>query len=391
MPALFLRTGEPRSFAEYTFRVRIPKIIQDVLETAFLPSEGALALGRLRDEIKQGSIRGLEEDADDRPFWDSVTNPILGRSWFDAPYFLAESFFYRRLLEATGYFRDRKGQGRDPFGHQKQTELLFARDKVQDFLRSLPRNPTEKLRALLLGSLFGNRADLSHDTSKAFAREKANASDLIVDQSDLVSAHICSSNVNKLAIILDNAATELVFDLALVDHLLAEGLVREVELHAKPHPIFVSDALATDVVAAIAMLAESDGPLGALGERLIIAISSGRVRMRTHWFYSSSLFYAEMPDDLAADLSRADLVLLKGDVNYRRLLCDLRWPMTTDFSAVTAHFPAPLAALRALKAEIVVGLSPGQAEALAKEDASWLVNGRRAVLQARIAGNGRTF
>jgi hypothetical protein len=38
--------------------------------------------------------------------------------------------------------------------------------------------------------------------------------------------------------------------------------------------------------------------------------------------------------------------------------------------------------LRTLKGELIVGLKPGQAEAVAAADPAWLVNGRRGVIQA---------
>ncbi len=90
------------------------------------------------------------------------------------------------------------------------------------------------------------------------------------------------------------------------------------------------------------------------------------------------------PRDLYADYRGATLVILKGDVNYRRLLNDAHWPPTTSFSQVTGYFPAPLAALRILKAELIVGLPSGQAERLAAEDPEWLVNGQRGIIQARL-------
>ena len=83
-------------------------------------------------------------------------------------------------------------------------------------------------------------------------------------------------------------------------------------------------------------------------------------------------------------LAGADLVVVKGDANYRRLLGDAHWPPTASFARATRHFPARLAALRTLKAEIIVGLEPGEAERLRAEDPSWLVNGRRGVVQARL-------
>jgi hypothetical protein len=55
------------------------------------------------------------------------------------------------------------------------------------------------------------------------------------------------------------------------------------------------------------------------------------------------------------------------------------------FADAVSYFPAPLVALRTLKGEIITGLAPGQTERLAAEDPAWLVNGRRGVIQARLA------
>jgi hypothetical protein len=80
-------------------------------------------------------------------------------------------------------------------------------------------------------------------------------------------------------------------------------------------------------------------------------------------------------------LARSDLVVLKGDVNYRRLLDDRHWPHTTPLGKAATYFPAPFLLLRTLKSEIQIGLAPGQAESLTAEDPDWLINGRRGLIQ----------
>ena len=76
--------------------------------------------------------------------------------------------------------------------------------------------------------------------------------------------------------------------------------------------------------------------------------------------------------------------MVKGDANYRRLLGEAHWSPTTSFSQAAGYFPAPLVALRTLKAEIIVELRSGEAERLQTEDPAWLVNGRRGVVQASL-------
>jgi len=73
--------------------------------------------------------------------------------------------------------------------------------------------------------------------------------------------------------------------------------------------------------------------------------------------------------------------VVKGDVNYRRLLDDRHWPHDARMEDIACYFPAPFVTLRTLKGEIMVGLQPGQAETLQAEDPEWLINGKRGVIQ----------
>jgi len=105
--------------------------------------------------------------------------------------------------------------------------------------------------------------------------------------------------------------------------------------------------------------------------------------LHTAPFWTSCLMFRQMPLDLAGELAKADLVILKGDVNYRRLLDDRHWPHTARLEEIAAYFPAPFLVLRTLKGEIMVGLEPGQAEQLAAQDPTWLINGKRGIIQLR--------
>jgi hypothetical protein len=173
-------------------------------------------------------------------------------------------------------------------------------------------------------------------------------------------------------------------DLALVDFLLGEGLVEQVAFHLKQQPFFVSDTMPRDVEAGLAALPHGGQAARALGERTQEHLARGRLRLYTHWFYVTSLFYFQLPDDLRAELAAADLVIFKGDVNYRRLIGEVHWPPTTPFAQTTAYFPAPLVALRTCKGELIVGLAEGEAERLQAEDPAWMVNGRRGLVQAKV-------
>jgi len=88
-----------------------------------------------------------------------------------------------------------------------------------------------------------------------------------------------------------------------------------------------------------------------------------------------------MPASLRRKLSEADLLISKGDANYRRLLGDRHWPFTTPFDDIVGYLPAPLLALRTFKSEVAAGLHPEQVADLDKNDPDWLINGKWGVIQ----------
>ena len=387
-----LTTSEPGSFARDTFVRRVPDILADTRwRLGPIPDEVAAALTDLDQELRGGTLRALREATADAAQWAVASAPFVGRSWLDLPWYFAEAFFYRRLLEATGYFGDGALGGRDPFGHHKAEEWapLEGPRRCAELLHTLPGDAAGRLRALLLGSLWGNRADLSYNVARELGAFVGAASDLLVDDSEAVVRWLHGPDADhrpkRIVLVADNAGTELLMDLALIDHLLNAGLVQQVDMHVKAHPFFVSDTIAADVDIARRALADSGHELTrGLGDRIERLLHQGRLRLSAHPFYTSSGFYPELPADLRAQLAASDLVILKGDANYRRLCSDARWPPSTPFADVVAAFPAPLVALRTLKAEVVVGLPDGMAEKLAAEDARWMVNGRRGLVQARL-------
>jgi len=91
--------------------------------------------------------------------------------------------------------------------------------------------------------------------------ERAN---LLVDDTARVWDFVRSRPRRRLVIIADNAGTELLMDLALVDFLLSEGLVERVALHVKQQPFFVSDTMPRDVEAGLAALSRGDPAARAL-------------------------------------------------------------------------------------------------------------------------------
>ncbi|MGW3731260.1 ARMT1-like domain-containing protein, partial [Streptomyces sp. NPDC000851] len=85
-----------------------------------------------------------------------------------------------------------------------------------------------------------------------------------------------------------------------------------------------------------------------------------------------------------AEFAAATVTIVKGDLNYRRLVGDRLWPPTTPFPDVTGYFPGPVAALRTLKSDVICGLDAGTEAALdAAEGRRWRTGGTHALIQVR--------
>lgn len=379
-----IRSNEPGSFPRAVLAERHPALIKLVRDAFPFGRPQHEALDSLLDEITNGVVEPLPPSAGDREQWLEWGRDHLGNPWFDAPFLWAESYFYRRLLEATGYFGPGPWQGIDPFAPFKQAELRGA--VVEEELRTLDAladvPADRRATALLVASLWGNRADLGFRVTSGEPAARATAEYLVADDSDVLWELLPADARSTVGVVADNTARELIPDLILIDHLLEHRRADRVVLHVKPYPYFVSDATTADVVDCLRRLAQAPGEAGKIGARLWDAMATGRVEVRTHPFFCAPLPYEELPADLRAEFGRSGLTILKGDLNYRRLVGDRTWPATTPFADLTAYFPGAVVALRTLKSDVVVGLDRQTLEALESSASAWRTSGTHALIQA---------
>jgi uncharacterized protein with ATP-grasp and redox domains len=378
-----LMCSEAGSFAEHTIAVRKPGVVAMVLAENDYPPEIVAALEALRASLPDGPVPALNEAAPDAVFWARELAAFPGGTWRDLSWFVAESYFYRCILDAVDYFVPGPWQGRDPYALQKQAALVEGLAGLANYHRavSVDLPLEERFRLALRRCLWGNRVGLCNIKVDRDAADELgdDAELLLIDHTAAVWEMVSGGRVVRLDIVADNAGSELISDLSLIDLLLANGLVGLVHLHVKHQPFYVSDTMIPDVEATVAAL-QASPELSALGARLGACLAAGRLVLHDHPFWTTCLHYRQMPTDLLGTLSLADLILFKGDANYRRLVGDAHWPPTTPLEEVADYLPAPFVTIRTLKAEVVVGLAPGQAEVLAQEDPAWLVNGRRGVI-----------
>ncbi|MEU3186559.1 damage-control phosphatase ARMT1 family protein [Streptomyces sp. NPDC006923] len=377
--------SRPGTFARGVLYERHPALIRQVRDAFPYGPRQHRALDILLDEITNGVVEPLDAAEQDHDQWSAWGREHFGRPWSDVPFLWAESYFYRKLLGAVGYFGAGPWRGVDPFAPFKQAELsgtaVEEELRALDTLAELPAG--QRATALLHASLWGNRADLGFRVSAGDADLGDADPGLVADDSATLWSLLPEGTPATVAVVADNAGRELIPDLILIDHLLEHGRAARVVLHVKPGPYFVSDATTADVVDCLRRLLRAPGTAGRTGERLWAAMGAGRLEVRAHPFFCAPFPYEEMPEDLRADFATAGLTILKGDLNYRRLVGDRRWDATRPFGDLTAHFPGPVAALRTLKSDVVVGLSPQTLTGLERSGHAWRTSGTHALIQAR--------
>ena len=217
--------------------------------------------------------------------------------------------------------------------------------------------------------LWGNATDLSllttlsyEDIQKLQGSEarKASEKNIVVNELPAAFAVLNEARKNKpneerrFDIVLDNAGFELFVDLILAGYLLSTGLATQVVLHPKCIPWFVSDVIPMDFANLLNALADpqalytstDDKPNGTpplpLSEKEVGELrflfeqwskfhEDGKLVMRPNRFWTTGGGYWRLPGlepELFEDLKQSELVLFKGDLNYRKLTGDVRTPIS---------------------------------------------------------------
>lgn len=398
-PLLGAETG---SFTEFTVTQRMPDIARRVVKENNFPSDINEKLEHLAHELVSGYVQPLQDDTGaDFSTWQKYLEPYQGQKWIDIPWFVAETYFYRLILNITNYFNPGQWQGIDPFALQKERGLESSLDaiatlcgQVEKWLDSSVEAKTspessnhQALIALLYFDLWGNRVDLSlwsalGGENRAEFDIESQQAHILVDDSEQVANLLTKLKSGRVDFIVDNAGFELICDLCLVDFILSSGVVSQVKLHLKLHPTFVSDATIQDVRHTIDFLANSSkSKVASSGQRLQTHLASEKLILTDDYFWTSPLAAWEMPDTIKNELGEFGLIIVKGDANYRRLLGDRHWDYSTNIADIICYLPSPMVALRTLKSEVAAGIPTDAIAKLEKSDPNWLTNGQWGVIQ----------
>lgn len=262
--------------------------------------------------------------------------------------------------------------------------------------------------------LWGNATDLSlltNMTQEDIQRLQAIEKDLLaerrkfilVDDTEKLWEKLRSLQGGRIDFVLDNSGFEVYVDMILADWLLQSKKASKIVFNCKTIPWFVSDVMPKDMPMMFENCLDSDffpaketrtlqdvDSLVTMVKRWQGYVANGQLEIRSHDFWCTGLSYwymeSEAPE-LFTEMKQSDLVIYKGDLNFRKLVFDCDWPVTTPFKDAIGPSMANnftnIITLRTNKADPVVGLSEEtklDIESRATRE-EWRFSGRYAVVE----------
>lgn len=330
-------------------------------------------------------------------------------TWLNAPWLYTECYLYRLIhtffTTSTPFW-----QQFDMFVSDKRKALVGSKKGTIELVKRFngvlkaiaDKEVTDDatqgalVEEMLQISLWGNATDLSLLTSLSVEQLESKQGKAVRDESkknvlvddttevEAILMKLKSQPLTSIHIVLDNAGFELLADLVFAGFLLESGCAKKIILHGKCMPWFVSDVMKRDLADLVDGFA--DGTTfseidPADNEEIITAgrywqklQGRGALTFLAEPFWTTAHPYgrmAEVDPQLFEKMASGDLVVYKGDLNYRKLTYDKQWPHSTPFKEAIG----PLAekvngrgtrtlALRTAKADVGVGLRPEQEKGL---------------------------
>ena len=386
--------SEKGSFAEFTIRERFPKIFREVCSEQY---DEFIEHTTVADGIKDGDHVGL---AVLKKAVEPYNSKTLKSFFHDEPFFLVEFYFYHLLLCKRNY----RNLGFDFFAFKKDASYKDKGDEYSGYLAQLFKkyeeitaaktNKTENgsdpddeidnlIKKVLRFSLEANTGDLSQ------LREiKSEDVSVLCDETECCIGYLTHKGYDRFDIICDNSGAELFSDVYLAALCILFGMAKKVILHVKPCPFFVSDATLDDFAKLLTLLTAHDK-----NPELLKFLREKKIEVKTDDFWVQPYYFDSMPHTLKQHFTKSDLVIVKGDLNYRRLVKDCHWEVSDrlkDRSLLKKSNGSliPVVAPRVLKSDLLIGIDKVFEAFARNEDPKYKTDGKWGVIQTAMSTDG---
>lgn len=351
----------------------------------------------VNDVIENEILRFLEENDQ----VGSYSGERSLRSFFrSVPFLLAEYYFYYYLLYLYHEKKNISDRIEDPYRAYKVKHLEDSSGKANfqallNEFKSAINSPYKRQDKLLIGCLNMNSIDLSQleVNIKEFKKSNMPINDCRAFD-NFINDRLTSngpSNKDELVahVITDNCGFELMSDILLGTYLLKNTRLTKVIYHVKRLPIFVSDTIMSDVCDAIDILnTELEGLISYkicdeyLDRQIYMcdSIPDKQISFEVDdcWHQEKLFNDVEHFKTWNKDETCA-LIIVKGDLNYRRLVGDFHWKSSDPIRNKVSYIEKPLLIIRSLKSNVILDVD--NEEKYSYNAPNWKITGQYGIIQ----------
>ncbi len=279
---------------------------------------------------------------------------------------------------------------------KKSSRILLGLEAVNE-INNNKYNTSDLLEDILNRSLDSNTYDLSQLKGMEWNETKADDEDKrgITDVIEYLTSpkNKQERNINYL---VDNAGVEFFVDLLLGYCLLKDPNIRikKVIYHVNVLPIFVSDVIENDLDYTFKVIKDyisSSATIeGSRKDCYMNALASiekmfeeGLAHIEPDFIWNMPTAYNKISrkrDIFMKKQDNADLLIVKGDLNYRRLCGDMTWSYRTKLEKLTRYIQCPTLVIRSFKSNLVINYDRVKYHKHSDEDADWKTDGKYGVI-----------
>ncbi|CAG8575746.1 10814_t:CDS:2, partial [Scutellospora calospora] len=345
----------------YRWPVIVTKIIDDIYKTRHSLDLSEVvklregkeiidSLGELKYQMqRKRPLTPIEDDGEpDIDTWTYVFNTYFkDDNWYSAAWLFMECYLYRRVRSILA--RTKQWNDYDPFLRQKEDTFrasiaaIVEIAKRIDELVDIPKSGAHDgiidagriiFHELVQISLWGNATDLS------------------------LLNNLSNDDIKKLQNVGAKRLEELEKNILVNDLEKAWNYISKCHTTPKDFNWILQTLQSEDFFSSTSEMEKSF--LKKLATRLQSYVSNSQLILTSDYFWTSPYAYwhlAEKAPDLYVDLCTSNLLIFKGDLNYRKLVYDCKWKINTQFEEAIGPLAGmkgspPVLALRTCKADV---------------------------------------
>ena len=300
---------------------------------------------------KNANLEKIEDDLPDIHLWHLRLEEYVKQhngvqpNYLDAPLLWTECVFYRTLasiFHRSTYFKDFDAFAKIKRGalldaEAAATKLIEVTAGISHRIQAGKSTCEEEFENFLQFAVWGNCFDLScsvfasASTNDYHLVDEEKKSRVIANATNAIFEHFKTlpSKTTEITFVLDNSGLELLGDLCFVEMLYQTGLIEEnskIVFHHKAYPWFVSDVIRSDFTWTLDAFQNKfkSEVVRRMGQRWNYLLNDKKDwELRTHAYWTSPYPFFEMTrlaPDLYEELSKSNVVIFCGDLNYRKLI-----------------------------------------------------------------------